>query len=50
MDNSREQIVWTNLSLIISNLYLVGFYCHSTLLWNGVTDKNMQTKGFVLQV
>lgn len=47
MNNSREKVVWANLLLIISDLYLLGYYCHGWLPLNKVTDKNTQSKGFV---
>lgn len=47
MNNSREKVVWANLLLIISDLYLLGYYCHGWLQLNEVTDKNTQSKGFV---
>lgn len=42
MDNSHEKVVWTHLLLIISDLYLVGYYCHGLLLWNGMTDEHTE--------
>lgn len=47
MNNSREKVVWANLLLIISDLYLLGYYCHGWLPLNEVTDKNTPSKGFV---
>lgn len=40
MNNSHENGVRTRLLVIISDLYLVGCYCHDWLLWKELTDKN----------